>query len=131
MTWDFTIFVRIMGVGIFLTESSVGLAATGGVPKYNIDPTCVSPGRQAIALGNSSIDACKRSEIEARGLLTENWSHYPKDEKTNCTSQVTQGGHPSYIELHTCLEAFRHARAIRHARHNGASQKSKRAKGKL
>jgi hypothetical protein len=50
MTWDLNI-IRIACVGILLTGSSLGVAAADAVPRYNINPTCESPGRQAMRWG--------------------------------------------------------------------------------
>jgi hypothetical protein len=111
----FTISASLMSLAILLIGSTPGTAAPNAIPKLNITPTCESPGRKAMALGHSSIESCKKSENEAHAALSKNWSHYPKTDKANCVGQISQGGLPSYIELHTCLEAFRHARAIREA----------------
>ena len=66
-----------------------------------------------MALGNSSIEACKRSELEARHALGKKWSHYEGADRTTCMGRISHGGHPSYVELQSCLESFRHAREIR------------------
>jgi hypothetical protein len=78
MTRKFAIFVRIMCVGILLTESSVSNAAPDPVPKLNTKLSCESHGRKAITYGNSnlSIEACKRSENHAHEVLIKDWAQY-------------------------------------------------------
>ena len=111
-----TILLSIVCVGAVLGPASVGLAAVATMPKLNIAPTCESEGRKEMALGNSSIEACKRSEFEARRALSKKWSHYEGGDRTTCMGRISHGGHPSYVELQSCLESFRHAREIRAAK---------------
>jgi hypothetical protein len=114
-----TIFVWIMCVSILLIESSVSNAAPDAVPKLNTKLTCESHGRKSITHGNSSlsIDACKRSENHAHEIMIKGWSKYAHSDKVDCHGMVTQGGPPSYVELHSCLESRKHAREIREAHH--------------
>jgi hypothetical protein len=77
---------------------------------------------------NLSIEACKRSESHAHAALVEHWSQYTNDDKTNCHGMVTQGGPPSYVELHSCLESRKHVREIRAAHETHNPKKASRAK---
>jgi hypothetical protein len=120
----------ILCLGTLLTAGSVSRAASNAPPKLDINPTCESPGRKEVALG-PSIEACRSSENEAHKELIKTWSHYPKADKTDCVAQISQGGLPSYIELHTCLLALKHARAIRQAHDGGHSKKTTSAKRHL
>lgn len=119
MTRKAAIFASITCIGVLLTESGFSNAAPNAVPKLNTRLSCESHGRKSITYGSSniSIEACKRSENHAHELLIKDWSQYQKDDKMNCHGMVTQGGPPSYVELHSCLESRRHAREIREAHH--------------
>jgi hypothetical protein len=130
MTRKLTIFIGIMCVGILLTESRVSHAASNAVPKLDTRLSCESHGRKAITHGNShlSIAACKRSEDDAHEALVKHWSQYTNNDKTNCHGMVTQGGPPSYVELHSCLESRKHAREIREAHNSHEPKKPSRAK---
>jgi hypothetical protein len=130
MTRKAAIFASIMCVGILLTESGFSNAAPAAVPKLNTKLSCESHGRKSITYGNSnlSIEACKRSENQAHHVLIKEWSQYQKGDKTNCHGMVTQGGPPSYVELHSCLESRRHAREIREAHHMENLKKTSMAK---
>jgi hypothetical protein len=125
------IFLCILCAGAVLARASVALAAADGMPTLNVAPTCESEGRKQMALGRSSIEACKRSETEARHGLTKNWSHYQKADKSTCMGRISHGGHPSYVELQSCLESFKHAREIRESHAKGRSHSTAHAKGKL
>ena len=92
-----------MCVGAVLGPARVGLAAVATMPKLNIAPTCEIEGRKEMALGNSSIEACKRSELEARRALSKKWSHYEGGDRMTCMGRISHGGHPSYVELQSCL----------------------------
>jgi len=118
-------------VGAVLTRANVGLAAGDAVPTLNVAPTCESEGRKQMALGRTSIEACKRSETEARHALAKSWSHFQKGDKSTCMGRISHGGHPSYVELQSCLESFKHAREIREAHAKGKSHSTAHAKNKL
>jgi hypothetical protein len=122
------ILFSIMCAAAVLAPASVGLAAVATMPSLNIAPTCESEGRKAMALGNSSIEACKRSELEARHALAKKWSHYEAGDRSTCMGRISHGGHPSYVELQSCLESFRHAREIRAANAKGRGHSTAHAK---
>jgi hypothetical protein len=118
-------------IGVALTRASIGLAAPESVPTLNVAPTCESEGRKQMALGRSSIEACKRSEMEARQGLGKHWSRYQKADKSTCMGRISHGGHPSYVELQSCLESFKHAREIREAHAKGQSHSTTHARDKF
>jgi hypothetical protein len=131
MTRGLTVFACIMCVGILFTVGSVALAAPDVVPKLDVKLSCESHGRKMITHGNSnlSIAACKRSENDAHAVLIKHWSQYSTSDKSNCHGLVTQGGPPSYVELHSCLESRKHAREIRAAHHKENVKNATSAKG--
>jgi hypothetical protein len=118
-------------VGAVLSRASVGLAAGDAMPTLNVAPTCESEGRKQMALGRSSIEACKRSETEARHAVAKHWPQYQKGDRSTCMGRISHGGHPSYVELQSCLESFKHAREIREAHAKGKSHSTGHAKNKL
>jgi hypothetical protein len=125
------ILLGIVCVGIALTRASAGLAAADGMPTLNVAPTCESEGRKQMALGRSSIEACKRSEAEARHAVARHWSQYQKGDRSICMGRISHGGHPSYVELQSCLESFKHAREIREAHAKGRGHSPAHAKDKF
>jgi hypothetical protein len=125
------ILLCIVCAGAVFTRASVGLAAADAVPTLNVAPTCESEGRKQMALGRTSIEACKRSETEARHAVVKHWSRYQKADKTTCIGRISHGGHPSYVELQSCLESFKHAREIREAHAKGRGHSTAPAKDKF
>jgi hypothetical protein len=121
----------IMCVATVLTRASIGLAAADAVPTLNVAPTCESEGRKSMTLGRSSIEACKRSAMEARHGLANHWSRYQKGDKSTCMGRISHGGHPSYVELQSCLESFKHAREIRESHAKGRGHSTAHAKDKF
>jgi hypothetical protein len=86
------ILLCILCVGAVLAPASMCLAAVAAMPTLNIAPTCESEGRKAMALGNSSIEACKRSELEARRALGKKWPQYEGTDRTTCMGRISHGG---------------------------------------
>jgi hypothetical protein len=110
------IMASFVCTGFLFNGIDPGIAAVDAVPKLDIRPSCESPARHLVAI-DRSIGACIRSEREAHSLLTKSWREYSKADKRHCVGVVTQGGAPSYVELHTCLRTMEHAREIRHGLH--------------
>jgi hypothetical protein len=125
------ILLGIVCVGIAFTRASISLAASDTMPTLNVGPTCESEGRKQMALGRSSIEACKRSETEARHAVAKHWSGYQKGDRSICVGRISHGGHPSYVELQSCLESFKHAREIRESHAKGRGHSTARAKDKF
>ena len=97
---------------MMLTAGFVVLAADK-VPEFNIEPTCrsafnASPGR--------TIAICQQDEREARAQLEKDWSRYAAKDRASCIRLSTLDGHPSYVEVLTCLEIA--AEAARVAKEN-------------
>jgi hypothetical protein len=80
------------------------------VPKLNVEPTCNIPRDVGATGGDKSV--CLKSENEARDQLVQQWSAFPVADRGLCTQTATMGGTASYVELLTCLEMRRDARAL-------------------
>jgi hypothetical protein len=125
------ILFGIVCVGVALSRASIALAASDAMPTLNVAPTCESEGRKQMALGRSSIEACKRSETEARHAVAKHWSGYQRGDRSTCVGRISHGGHPSYVELQSCLESFKHAREIRESHAKGRGHSTAHAKDKF
>ena len=95
---------------IMLTASHIVLVADR-VPEFNIDPACRAAATAAIA-PNRDAEACKRDELIARGKLNDQWGQYAPAQQAHCVSLSKLGGSPSYVELLTCLELAKAAKAL-------------------
>jgi hypothetical protein len=81
-------------------------------PKLNVAPSCDAAARGAISAGRDK-EACLVDERTAEDVLAQNWSKYDAADKTQCVGNVKTGGPASYVELLSCLEIMRDAKAIR------------------
>src|SRR5260370_145184 len=89
-------------------------ASSGGCDghAHNAAPSCAAAARGAISAGRDK-EACLVDERTAEGVLVQNWSKYDAADKTQCVGNVKTGGPASYVELLSCLEIMRDAKAIR------------------
>jgi hypothetical protein len=87
----------------------VSLRAADSPPKLDVVPSCNAA---AISVGRDK-EACLADERSAEGILGQNWSTYDAADKTQCIGNVKTGGPASYVELLSCLEIMRDAKAIR------------------
>jgi hypothetical protein len=102
---------RITLVATWLAASA-GVALADGPPQLNVGPSCEAAARGAVAVGRDKA-ACMGDEDTALDTLKQNWSKYTVGDKTQCIGTVTTGGPASYVELLSCLEVMRDARAIK------------------
>jgi hypothetical protein len=98
-----------------LGSSLISVAASGGVPTLNVEPSCKAAGAAGLILGRTA-DSCMNDEKAAREDLVKTWSSFSADDKTHCLSMVSTGGQPSYVELLSCLEMSRDAKKIAEGR---------------
>jgi len=79
------------------------------VPNLDVTPTC-----RPLAKNDMQLDEerCRQSENDARDQLKRQWSSYPAAERAQCITTATMGGTASYVELITCLEMAKDARAL-------------------
>ena len=89
-----------------------GIARADSPPKLDVTPSCDAAARGAISAGRDK-EACLVDERSAESVLVQNWSKYDPADKTQCVGNVRTGGPASYVELLSCLEIMRDAKAIR------------------
>jgi hypothetical protein len=85
--------------------------AADGVPTFDARPGCQAAA-DASTEANRNIDSCVASERQARDALLKQWQNFPARDRAECVSLTSMGGPPSYIEVLTCLEMARDARAL-------------------
>lgn len=96
-------------------------AGGGGVPRFNVDPTCNAAARSGAQLVPNK-DACMRSELGARQQLMNKWRLWPSDDRASCMDLASIGPTQSYVQLLTCLELATDVRNIRSQPAQGAAQ---------
>lgn len=92
------------------------------VPTLDVAVSCKAATKIAIAEAQS-YDACMADEKSAREQLVKTWHSYAASERTQCTTEATMTGSPSYVELLVCLEIARDADAPGKIKLKGARKK--------
>jgi hypothetical protein len=90
---------------IILTASHILAADT--VPKFNVERTCRPAAAAPILPG------CQRDESDARTKLEQDWTQYSDAQRAQCAGFAALDRAPSYVELLTCLEMAKQAKAAR------------------
>jgi hypothetical protein len=62
-------------------------------------------------LDTRNVASCEQSEQQARNTLSTEWQKFPASDQRNCVAETNIGGFPSYVQVLTCLEMARDARA--------------------
>ena len=104
-----------------MTAWSPLMAAPERPPQFDLVKSCQSGG----ALWGSprqASESCVRSEQEARTTLENSWNEIFLADRTHCSLLVSTGGPPSYVELLSCVEMTREARAFREQRATKAAE---------
>jgi hypothetical protein len=104
-------FVRIALIATAL-GAQTALALADSPPRLDVGPSCDAAARGAIVMGRDKA-ACMGDENAALDVLKQNWVKYNAADKTQCVGNVKTGGPASYVELLSCLEIMRDAKAIR------------------
>ncbi len=97
-------------IALLLTLGTKAVAADGP-PRLDVRPSCEAAARGAVVAGRNT-ESCMEDERTAQNEMTNKWSQYAAADKTQCVNLIKDGGPPSYVELLSCLEAMRDARAI-------------------
>jgi hypothetical protein len=103
--------VRNVLVALWL-GAQAGIALADEPPKLDVAPSCEAAARGAMVIGRDKA-ACMGDENAALDVLKQNWSKYTGADKVQCVGNVKTGGPASYVELLSCLEIMRDAKAIR------------------
>jgi hypothetical protein len=97
---------------IILTGTYLLLAADK-VPELNVEPSCRAATAADVRISpNRDETACKRDENAAHDKLSQQWDQFTATEQAHCVRLSTLGGSPSYVELLTCLELSKQAKAL-------------------
>ena len=97
------------------------LAAAERLPEFDPVNSCRSGGA-LWGTPRQATESCVRSEHEARTMLEKSWNELLAADRTNCSRLITTGGQPSYVELLSCVEMARDARAYREKRAKNAAE---------
>lgn len=98
--------------------SQVVVTVADGVPNFDPAPGC----RAAITAMPGSFEACVKDEQAARARLATEWPGFSAADRGSCDADESVGGTPSYVELLTCLEMSKAARALPETKTTGTGQ---------
>jgi hypothetical protein len=118
-----TILHRSLGGALLLWLPQLA-DAQQRVPVYDVSATCRYDAD--IANGPESEQTCLRLEREARTNLEAQWANFAADDRAECSAESSAGGSPSYVDLLTCLQMSRDARALERQRKASAGQGKKK-----
>lgn len=96
-------------LGALLLCSSLAMGAER-LPKLNVGPSCDAAAEHG--LNGRNRDACMKEENDAQAKLKDQWKDFDARQHARCADLVHMGGPPSYVELLTCLEMAKQAKAI-------------------
>jgi hypothetical protein len=91
----------------WLSLRALAQSAAGELPRLEFASGCRAGGNK------DTQDRCVRDEESARAKLATEWGTFPHGDRTSCTQLARLGGGlQSYVELLTCLEMAKEARAL-------------------
>jgi hypothetical protein len=102
---------------LFVAVPLVAVAADQ-VPAFDLHPTCSGAAATAGG-GGAGLDVCLRSEHSARDKLAQEWTTFSAGDRSRCVQLTSMTRMPSYVQVLTCLEMARDARAIAGTRERG------------
>ena len=103
------VLTGLCGASVPVSARSVVVAQADGVPSLEFAQGC-----RNTASGDATIlGRCMRDEQRAQQKLTAEWATFPHGDRTQCTALARLGTVlQSYVELITCLEMAKEARAL-------------------
>lgn len=100
----------ILGGALTMSAPMVAVAQDQ-VPALNVDATCRGTETTAAGFGRGP-DVCRRTELEARDKLVNQWSEFPPADRRRCVQLATMTNISSYVQVLTCLEMAQEARTL-------------------
>lgn len=85
--------------------------APSQVPALNYEPICRDSASAELGIKDDTA-ICMRDEAEARAQLAQKWSAFAAAGRSSCLRLSSTNRTGSYVELLTCLEMDRDARAL-------------------
>ena len=108
-TFSATLSVFVLVLASVVTPTGSAWAQPAGFPTLEFAQGC----RNTAAGNKTTLDRCMRAEQKAWGKLSAQWNNYRRGDRTECTALAKMGTVlQSYVELITCLEMAKDARAL-------------------
>ncbi len=101
--------VSLAAALIVVATTAIAFADT--VPAFDVVLACRRAGEAAVAPGRTS-EGCQNDENRAKETLQKQWGDFADADRARCTRVSGMGGPSSYVELLTCLDMAKTARAL-------------------
>ena len=102
----------LISVPIIIVGSHLAITVADNVPKFDIARGCRLDNTASSGLAEEQpLRKCVSDEQQALQQLQNQWSQFSEFDKATCTATTNTDDTPSYVELLTCLEEAKEARA--------------------
>jgi hypothetical protein len=92
--------------------SNLFIAIADNVPKFDIERGCRLDDAASEGLSEAQpLQKCISDEQQARRQLQTQWSQFSSSDRRTCVADTNTDSTPSYVELLTCLQIAKDARA--------------------
>jgi hypothetical protein len=103
----------LISAPIIILGSQLAILVADHVPKFDIERGCRLDNAASAGLAvEQPVKKCVSDERQALQQLQTEWSRYAGPDKVTCTASTNSDGTPSYVELLTCLQDAKEARAL-------------------
>jgi hypothetical protein len=103
----------LISAPIIILGSQLAIVVADNVPKFDIERGCRLDNAASAGIAEEQpVKRCVSDERKALQQLQTEWSQYAGPDRATCTASTTSDGTPSYVELLTCLQEAKEARAL-------------------
>lgn len=103
----------LISAPIIILGSQLAILVADDVPKFDIERGCRLDNAASSGIAEEQpVKRCVSDERQAFQQLQAKWSRYAGSDRVSCTASTNSDGTPSYVELLTCLQDAKEARAL-------------------
>ena len=103
----------LISVPVIILGSHLVVMAADNVPRFDIARGCRLDNAASSGIAEEQpVKRCVSDERQALQQLQTEWPRYAGSDRVTCTASTNGGGTPSYVELLTCLQEAKEARAL-------------------
>lgn len=98
----------IVRSALFIILGALPTVAAGSeIPSFDVASMC-----RASTSSEKMLASCLTDERAARDRLAREWDQFSHSDAASCAQETNSDGTPSYVELLTCLNMAREAKAL-------------------
>ena len=103
----------LISAPIIVLGSRLAVLVADDVPRFDIERGCRLDNAASSGMAEEQpVKRCVSDERKALEQLRTEWSQYAGPDRVTCTISTNSDGTPSYVELRTCLQDAKEARAL-------------------